>query len=104
MIRLLRNRNFRLLWLGGFVSLIGDWALVVALPFEVYRRTDSTLATAGIVLASLIPAFLFSSPAGVLVDRWDRRRLMVWVNVASAVALLPLMTVDALGLWVAYAM
>jgi MFS family permease len=103
MLRLLRNRNFRLLWLGGLVSLMGDWALVVALPFEVYRRTDSTLATAGIVLASLVPAFLFSSPAGVLVDRWNRRRLMVWVNIVSAAALLPLMLVDSLGLWVIYA-
>ncbi|HUP83668.1 MAG TPA: MFS transporter [Candidatus Limnocylindria bacterium] len=103
MLRLLRNRNFRLLWLGGLVSLMGDWALVVALPFEGYRRTDSTLATAGIVLASLVPAFLLSSPAGVLVDRWNRRNLMVWVNAMSAVALLPLMLVDALGLWVIYA-
>ncbi|MEA2676228.1 MAG: hypothetical protein QOJ81_369, partial [Chloroflexota bacterium] len=103
MLRLLRNRNFLLLWLGGLISLMGDWALVVALPFEVYRRTDSTLATAGIVLASLIPTFLFSSPAGVLVDRWNRRRLMVWVNVVSAAALVPLMLVDALGLWVIYA-
>jgi MFS family permease len=103
MLRLLRNRNFRLLWLGGLVSLMGDWALVVALPFEVYRRTDSTVATAGIVLASLVPAFLLSSPAGVLVDRFNRRNLMVWVNVGSAAALLPLMLVDAVGLWVVYA-
>ena len=102
MLRLLRNRNFRLLWLGGLVSLMGDWALAVALPFEVYRRTNSTIATAGIVLAGLIPAFLFGSPAGVLVDRWDRRRLMIWTNVGMALALLPLLTIDLLGIWIIY--
>ena len=103
MIGLLRARNFRLLWLGGLISLAGDWALVVALPFEVYRRTGSTLATAGIVLASLLPAFLFGSVAGVFVDRWNRRSLMVWVNLAMAASLAPLLLVDALGIWVVYA-
>src|SRR6266576_674580 len=102
MLRLLHNSNFRLLWLGGLISLMGDWALAVALPFEVYRRTNSTIATAGIVLAGLIPAFLFGSPAGVLVDRWDRRRLMIWVNVGMALALLPLLTIDLLGIWIVY--
>jgi len=103
MLRLLRLRDFRLLWLGGFISMMGDWALVAALPFEVYRRTGSTLATAGIILASLAPAVLFGSTAGVFVDRWDRRRLMVWVNVALGAALLPLLSVDALGMWIVYA-
>jgi predicted MFS family arabinose efflux permease len=101
-LELLRTRNFSFLWLGGLVSLVGDWALVVALPFEVYRRTDSTLATAGILLASLLPAFLFGSAAGVFVDRWDRRRLMIVVNVGLAVTLLPLLAVDALGIWIVY--
>src|SRR5215213_3208001 len=103
MLELLRTRNFTFLWLGGLVSLIGDWALVVAFPFEVYRRTGSTLATAGILVASLLPAFLFGSAAGVFVDRWDRRRLMIVVNVALAAALLPLLAVDALGIWIVYA-
>ena len=102
MIRLLRNRNFSLLWLGGLISMIGDWALVVALPFEVYQRTGSTLATAGILLASLVPGFLFGSVAGVFVDRWNRRKLMVGVNVGLAVVLLPLLTVDLIGIWIVY--
>src|SRR5690242_5341651 len=103
MLCLLRNRNLRLLSPGGLAALLGDWALVGPFPFEVYRRTDSTVATAGIVLAGLVPACLLSSPAGVLVDRYNRRNLMVRVNVVSAAALLPLMLVDAVGLWVVYA-
>ena len=102
MIHLFRNRNFSLLWLGGLISMVGDWALVVALPFEVYQRTGSTLATAGMLLASLVPAFLFGSAAGVFVDRWNRRRLMIAVNVGLAIVVLPLLTVDLVGVWIVY--
>lgn len=102
MIRLLRQRNFGLLWLAGLISLTGDWVLAVGLPVEIYNRTGSTLATAGMVLASLVPAITLGSVAGVFVDRWDRRRLMVVVNLLLAVTLLPLLVVDALGIWVAY--
>jgi predicted MFS family arabinose efflux permease len=77
--------------------------LVVGLPIEVYRRTGSTIATMGMLLASLIPAITLGSIAGVFVDRWDRRRLMIVVNVLLAASLLPLLAVDVLGIWVAYA-
>ena len=103
MLRVLRQRNFGLLWAAGLISLIGDWVLVVGLPIEVYARTGSTLATMGMTLAFLIPAITLGSVAGVLVDRWDRRRLMIIVNLLLAVTLLPLLAVDALGIWVAYA-
>jgi len=103
MLRMLGQRNFGLLWAAGLISLIGDWVLVVGLPVEVYIRTGSTLATMGMVLASLIPAITLGSIAGVFVDRWDRRRLMIVVNLLLALALLPLLAVDVLGIWVAYA-
>lgn len=103
MLRILRQRNFGLLWLAGLISLIGDWVLVVGLPIEIYRRTGSTLATAGMLLAGLLPALLLGSIAGVFVDRWDRRRLMIAVNVLLAAVLLPLLAIDTLGIWVAYA-
>lgn len=103
MLRVLRTRNFGLLWSAGLISMIGDWVLFVGLPIEVYRRTGSTLATAGMVLASLVPSIVLGSIAGVFVDRWDRQRLMVVINILLAVSLLPLVAVDALGIWVAYA-
>src|SRR5687767_13980586 len=103
MLRLLRQRNFGLLWAASLISLTGDWVLVVGLPIEVYRRTGSTLATMGMVLASLIPAITLGSIAGVFVDRWDRCRLMVVVNLLLAVTMLPLLAVDAFGIWVAFA-
>jgi MFS family permease len=102
MLRVLRQRNFGLLWTGGLISMIGDWILFVGLPFEIYRLTGSTLATGGMVLAALLPRIVLGSVAGVYVDRWDRRRLMIVVNVLLAVFLLPLLAIGAIGLWVAF--
>jgi MFS family permease len=103
MLRILRQRNFQRLWLGGLISMIGDWILIVGLPFEIYRRTGSTLATGAMVLAYLVPSIFLGSVAGVFVDRWDRKRLMVIINLVLAAAILPLLAIDAVGLWVAYA-
>jgi predicted MFS family arabinose efflux permease len=102
MLRILRQPNFAKLWFGGLISMTGDWILIVGLPFEIYRRTGSTLATGAMVLAFLIPSILLGSVAGVFVDRWDRQRLMVVINLIMAIVLLPLLAIDALGIWVAY--
>jgi MFS family permease len=102
MLQVLRQRNFALLWVGGLISMVGDWVLFVGLPYEIYRQTGSTLATGAMVLALLIPRIVFGSVAGVYVDRWDRRRLMITVNLLLAVFLIPLLAVEALGLWVVY--
>lgn len=91
MFSTLRQRDFALLWLAGLVSVAGDFAFVVALPLHVYRLTDSTLATAGVFVAYFLPGTLIGSVAGVFVDRWDRKRVMVVADLARAVVLLPLL-------------
>src|SRR5215218_7113094 len=90
MLALLRRRDFGLLWLGGLVSIAGDWVLRAALPYFVYERTGSTVATAGMIAAELAPGILVGSVAGVFVDRWHRKRVLVLGNLlqAAAVALL----------------
>jgi MFS family permease len=103
MFRVLRQRDYSLLWFGGFISQLGDFVLFVGLPYEIYRLTGSTLAMAGMSLAFLVPNILLGSVAGVYVDRWDRRRLMITVNLLQAVSILPLLFVGQLGLWVIYA-
>ena len=102
MFRILQQRNYALLWFGGFVSQLGDFVLFVGLPYEIWRLTGNTLATAGMVFAFLIPNILLGSVAGVFVDRWDRRRLMVTVNLLQALVILPLLLVPQLGLWIIY--
>jgi MFS family permease len=91
MFATLRNRNFGLLWLGGLISVSGDWVLNIGLPIYVYLLTHSVLELSITLLASSIPNILLGSVAGVFVDRWDRKRTMVISNVLLAFALLPLL-------------
>ena len=99
----LRQRNVALLWVGGLISIIGDRTLMAALPFYVYQQTGSTLATAALFAASALPPVVLGSLAGVFVDRWKRKRLMVVVNLLQAVAILMLLFVrSAEWLWVIY--
>jgi predicted MFS family arabinose efflux permease len=102
-LALLRQRDFLLLWTAGLVSRTGDWILLVGLPFFVFRLTGSTLATGTMLIAGTLPRILLGSVAGVFVDRWDRRRTMVFANVAMALGLAPLLLVDsAERLWIVY--
>jgi MFS family permease len=88
---------------ASLVSLTGDWLIAVGLSYAVYDLTGSTMASAGVFLTSLLPQVLVGLVAGVLVDRWDRRRTMVVANLLLAVGLLPLLLVDGAGLiWVVY--
>jgi MFS family permease len=100
---LLRERNFALLWFGGLISMTGDWMLGIALPTYVFELTGSTLATGAMFIASTVPRLLLSSVAGVFVDRWNRQRTMVIVNLILAAGLLPLLLVRSESmLWLVY--
>ena len=97
MLAVLRQRDFSLLWFGGVLSVIGDYFLFIALPFFVYERTGSVLATGAMFAAETVPRLLFGSVAGVFVDRWDRKRTMVISDLSRALILLPLLAVAAGG-------
>ena len=97
MIAVLRQRDFSLLWFGAVLSVIGDMFLFVALPFFVYERTGSALATGAMFIAQTFPRLLFGSVAGVFVDRWDRKKTMVISDLSRAVILAPLFAVAAGG-------
>jgi predicted MFS family arabinose efflux permease len=100
----LRQRDFALLWWAGLISIAGDWTLRIALPIFVLQLTGSALATSGAVIATMAPVLLVGLVAGVYVDRWDRRKVLVVVSLAQAATLLPLLAVDsAAKLWIVYA-
>ena len=90
--RLLRdNRDFRLLYAGSLISLGGDWFLTVALLDLVLQLTGSATLASLMLLCQTLPIFLVTPIAGRAVDRMDRRRLMIAVDLIRAVAcLLPL--------------
>jgi len=99
----LAQRGVRLLLGAGLISLSGDWVLRVGLAYYVYALTGSTVASAGMLLASFIPQIALSSLAGVFVDRWDPKRTMVVTNLALAGGLLPLFAVKHPGdVWVVF--
>jgi MFS family permease len=103
MLATLRHRDFSLLWFGGLISLAGDWMLRIALPVHVYNLTGSTLATGIMFMAGMAPTLLFGSVAGVFVDRWDRKRVMVLTNLVLAAGLLPLLFAQTeQWLWLVY--
>lgn len=103
MLTTLRQRNFSLLWSAGLISMIGDWMLFIALPIYVYKLTGSALATSTMFIAEMIPSLLLGSVAGVFVDRWNRKRIMVITNLLLALGLLPLLLVHSTAwLWVVY--
>jgi predicted MFS family arabinose efflux permease len=93
MLSVLRQRSFAVLWVGGLVSIGGDWILYAALPFFVYERTGSTIATAGMIAAELGPGVIVGSIAGVYVDRLDRRNVLIAANLLQAVTVTALVLV-----------
>jgi MFS family permease len=104
MFAVLRRRDFSLLWFSGLVSVAGDWVLLTALPYFVYARTGSTLATAGMTAAELAPSIVLSSLAGVFVDLWNRKHVLVIANLLQAVTVAALFLVSDDGsLWLVYA-
>jgi MFS family permease len=82
------ERDFRHLWLGDVSSVFGDWFNLIALYTAVQRITDSKLALAVVVLMKTAPNFLVMPLTGPLVDRFDRRRLLLVADFARA-ALVP---------------
>jgi len=81
--RALRHRNYRLFFAGQSLSLIGTWLTRVATSWLVYRLTHSAVLLGVVGFASQIPTFLLAPFAGVLVDRWNRHRVLVATQVLA---------------------
>ena len=88
--RALRHRNFRLFFGGQSISLIGTWMTRIATSWLVYRLTKSALLLGTVSFAGQIPTFLLAPIAGVIVDRIDRRKVLVWTQTLAMVQSLAL--------------
>jgi MFS family permease len=72
-----RSRDFRLLWTGQLISFTGRQITIVALPFQVFLLTRSSLAVGMIGLVEVVPLVVFGVAGGPIADRMDRRRLLL---------------------------
>lgn len=90
--------TFRRMWTASFGSTIGTWMQNVALPAYVYERTGKAAVVGLLVFAQLGPLLLLSIPAGVIADRFDRRRWLIFMQLgqlAFSAALVPLAASEA---------
>ena len=88
--RALRHRNFKLFFFGQSISVIGTWMTRLATSWLVYRLTSSALLLGIVGFAGQIITFFLAPFTGVLIERLDRRKLLVWTQTAAAVQSLAL--------------
>lgn len=99
------NRDFRYLYFGQFISFFGTMMSLVAMPFQVYQITNSTLAVGLLGIVELVPLLLTAFIGGALADAVDRRKLLLRAESGMAVGCLLLMSNALLPhphLWVVY--
>ena len=81
---ILRNRQFVRLWTAQLVSTIGDALTSLAAGIIVYERTQSALSVGLILMATAVPTLVFGLIAGVVVDRYDRKKIMIAADILRA--------------------
>jgi dTMP kinase len=91
---LLRVRNFRYLTLATLTSTVGDWMgffAIITLTATILEGNQALFAVSGVMAARVVPSLFLGPMAGVMVDRWDRKRVMIVTDIARGVvmALIP---------------
>jgi len=81
----LAHRDFRLLWTGMTISLFGDGIFLIAMAWQAYELWNAPAALSILGIGMTIPTIAFLLPAGVLSDRLERRKLVLWSDVGRAV-------------------
>jgi MFS family permease len=102
----LRGREFRLLFLGQLVSFLGSMITFVAVPFQMYELTGSTLAVGALGVCQFVPIVTVALVSGALADAFDRRALVLLSELGSAAVLAALLVNSLLAdphVWVLFA-
>lgn len=100
-----RNRNFRLLWGGEAISLLGDQFYLIALPWLVLQLTGDALAVGAVLALAAVPRAIFMLVGGALTDRFSPRTVMLVSNMSrfGLVSLLAILVFSgSIELWMLY--
>ncbi|HAZ47506.1 MAG TPA: MFS transporter [Cyanobacteria bacterium UBA11369] len=92
-----RSRNYRLFFAGQGLSLVGSWMTQVATVWVVYQLTNSSWLLGIVGFTSQIPHLILLPFAGVLADRWNRHRVIVWTQILSMIQSLTLAVLALTG-------
>lgn len=94
-LRVLREKSFFYLWIGEILTQVSTHLFNFFLILLVFKLTQSNTAVSGVVISFTVPAILFGSLAGVYVDHWDKKKVMVISNILRGIILLVLcLTMD----------
>jgi MFS family permease len=97
------NRNFRQLWFGQIISLLGDWFNLIASASLIAILTQSGLAIGTLFVVRMLAPFLTSPIAGVIADRYNRKHILILTDITRAIAALGFLFVqDASDVWLLY--
>lgn len=81
----LESRDYILFIIGQFISVIGTWMQATALPYLAYRISGRPLDLGLIGFSTTLPTLLFALPAGVLVERWDKRKAVIILQAVMSI-------------------
>ena len=102
---ILQNANFRWLWGGQVVSLLGDWFNLIASAILIAELTDSGLALGILFTIRMLAPFAVAPIAGIFADRYNRKHLLIITDLVRAVVVLGFLFVrDANDIWLLYAL
>ncbi len=89
---IIKNRNFTFMWFGHLISNAGDAVFMIALPWLMLDITGSKSLTALVSMSAYLPAVIFGLTAGVVVDRYNRKWIMIYSDILRAllVAVIPI--------------
>ncbi|MBS1251534.1 MAG: putative bacilysin exporter BacE [Anaerolineales bacterium] len=98
-----QNRNFRFLWFGQIISLLGDWFNLIASASLVALLTQSGLAVGGLFVVRMLAQLVVSPFAGVAADRYNRKHLLILTDIGRAITVLGFLLVrETHQVWLLY--
>ena len=103
--RVIANRDFRLLWIGEAISLLGDQFYMIALPWLILQLTGDAFLMGTVLAVAAIPRAIFMLLGGVITDRYSPRNVMLASNIARMILVIALTGVILTGttqLWMIY--